>query len=154
MKLVECSATAMLAIAACVGIAYASGPIAVYALVDKVAFEPGADKPDRIRISGVFITAEEGSTDVYSAPQRGYLYFALPAGNEELARREWADLKSIAGSRQVVGLGSIWYGKARARVRKADEEAKSPDDYPLGNGLVKVNADQPRAKALLDYKDR
>ena len=29
-----------------------------------------------------------------------------------------------------------------------------PDDYPMGNGVVKINSDQPRAKALLDYKDR
>ena len=144
-------ATIALAIAACLGIANASGPIAVYALVDKVTFEPNADKPERVRISGVFITAEERS-DVYSAPQRGYLYFALPKQNRELALREWADLKSVAGTRQVVGLGSSW--AAKVRVRKPDEEAKSADDYPLGNGLVKVNPDQPRAKALLEYKDR
>ena len=153
MKLVGCSATAVLGVM-CLGIGYASGPIGVYALIDKVAFEPSADKPGLIRITGVFITAEEGSSDVYSAPQRGYLYLALPRGNEQIARREWEDLKSIAGSRQVVGLGSVWSGRARVRVRKSDEEAKSPDDYPLGNGLVKINADQPRAKALLEYKDR
>jgi hypothetical protein len=129
----------------------ASGPIAVYALVDKVALEPNADKPERIRISGVFITAEERS-DVYSAPQSGYLYFGLPRGYDELARREWADLKSVAGTRQVVGLGSSW--GAKVRVRKPDEEAKSPDDYPMGNGLIKINPEQPRAKALLDYRNR
>jgi hypothetical protein len=116
-----------------------------------VTFEPSADKPERIRISGVFITAEERS-DVYSAPQRGYLYFGLPRDNEELARREWADLKSVAGTRQVVGLGSSW--RAKVRVWKPDEEAKSPDSYPMGNGLVKINPEQPRAKALLDYRDR
>jgi hypothetical protein len=138
----------------CLGIGYASGPIGVYALVEKVAFEPSADRPDRIRITGVFITAEEGSSGVYSAPQRGYLYLALPHGNEQLVQREWGDLKAIAGSRQVVGLGSVWSGRAKVRVRKSDEEAKSPDDYPLGNGLVKINADQPRAKALLEYKGR
>jgi hypothetical protein len=154
MKPVVCFTTAVLAITVCLGIAKASGPIGVYALVDKVAFEPSADKPERIRISGVFITAEEGSSGVYSAPQPGYLYFALPRGNDALALREWADLKSIAGSRQVVGLGSVWSGKAPMRVRKSDEAPKSPDDYPMGNGLVKVNPDQPRAKALLDYKER
>ena len=51
-----------------------------------------------------------------------------------------------------MGLGSSW--AAKVRVRKTDEEAKSPDDHPMGNGMVKINADQPRAKALLDYKDR
>jgi hypothetical protein len=151
MKAIVCSVTAVLAMAACLGTVNASGPIAVYALVDKVALEPNADQPERIRITGVFIVAEE-RTDVYSAPQRGYLYCALPKGNAEIARREWADLKSVAGSRQVVGIGSSWFSKVQ--VRKPDEEAKSADDYPTGNGLVKVNADQPRAKALLDYKDR
>ena len=151
MKSIVCSATEVLVITVCLGVVNASGPIAVYALVDKVAFEPNADKPERIRVSGVFITAGERS-DVYSAPQRGYLYFALPKANDELALKEWADLKSIAGSRQVVGLGSSWF--AKVRVRKSDEEAKSPDDYPTGNGLVKVNPDQPRAKARLDYKER
>lgn len=151
MKSIACAATAVLAMTLCLGVVNASGPIAVYALVDRVVLEPNTDKPERIRISGVFITAEERS-DAYSAPQRGYLYFGLPRGNEELARREWADLKSVAGTRQVVGLGSSW--GAKVRVRKAEEEAKSPDDFPMGNGLVKINPDQPRAKALLEYKDR
>src|SRR5215471_17914023 len=93
-------ATVILATTIALGAAHASGPIAVYALVDKVTFEPNTDKPERIRISGVFITAAERS-DVYSAPQRGYLYLALPGPNRDLALREWADLKSIAGTRQV-----------------------------------------------------
>jgi hypothetical protein len=153
MKSSICPA-AVLAITFGLGVLTASGPIGVYALVDKVAFEPSSDKPERIRISGVFMAAEgtPDNSNVYSAPQRGYLYFELPKGNEELARREWADLKSVAGTRQVVGFGSSWHGKVR--VRKLIEEAKPPDDYPLGNGVVKINSDQARAKALLDYKDR
>src|SRR5205807_7529983 len=113
MKSIVCSATAVLVITVCLGVANASGPIAVYALVDKVAFEPSADKPERIRVSGVFITAGERS-DVYSAPQRGHLYFALPKATDEPALKEWADLKSIAGSRQVVGLGRSRLPKGRA----------------------------------------
>ena len=146
-----CLATAAIAISVFQGVALASGPIAVYALVEKVTFEPSAGDAQRIRISGVFITAQE-RTDVYSAPQRGYLYFVMPKSNTDMARREWTDLKSLEGTRQVVGFGSSW--SAKMRVRKADEEAKAPDDFAMGNGLVRVNADQPRAKALLDYKDR
>jgi hypothetical protein len=154
MKSIVCSFVVILAITLGTGVATASGPIGVYALVDKVAFEPSSDKPDRIKISGVFIVAEEtaDNSTVYSAPQRGYLYFVLPRGNEELARREWADLKSVAGTRQVVGFGSSWGMKEH--VRKPEEEAKVPSDFPIGNGVVKINADQPRAKALLDYKER
>ena len=151
MKSIICPAAVFL-MTLCPGVMNASGPIGVYALVDKVAFEPGADKPERIRISGVFMVAQEtpDNSTVYSAPQRGYLYFELPKGNEDLARREWTDLKSVAGTRQVVGFGSSWGTKAR--VRKPDENAKVPGDYPLGNGVVKINSDQPRATALLDYK--
>jgi len=43
MKSIVCSAAAVLAIALCLGVVNASGPIAVYALVDKVALEPNAD---------------------------------------------------------------------------------------------------------------
>lgn len=154
MKLSSWPAAAVLAVAFCPGIVHASGPIGVYTLVDKVAFEPNSDKPERIRISGVFIAAEEtpDNSTVYSAPLRGYIYFALPKGNEELARREWADLKSVAGTRQVVGFGSSWGTKVH--VRKPDEEAKLPGSYPIGNGVVRINSDQPRARALLDYKGR
>jgi hypothetical protein len=154
MKSIICLTAAVFTITLCMGVVNASGPIGVYALVDKVAFEPSSDKPERIRISGVFIAAVEtaDNSTVYSAPQRGYLYLGLPKGKEELARREWADLKSVAGTRQVVGLGSSWGTKVR--VRKLDEEANLPGDYPMGNGLVKINSDQPNARALLDYKER
>ncbi len=149
MKSVLFAAATIFAITLCPRVVSASGPIGIYALVERVAFEP-----ERIRISGVFIAAEERADNatVYAAPLRGYLYLSLPRGNEELARREWADLKSVAGTRQVVGLGSSW--GLKVRIRKPDEQAKAPDDYPLGNGLVRVNSDQPRAKALLDYKDQ
>jgi len=154
MKTLVCFATAILALTTGGGIAEASGPIGVYALVNKVTFEPAGDQPQRIRISGVFLTADQGNPGAYSEPQAGYLYLALPRGNEEVALREWNDLKSVAGSRQVVGFGSVWFRKGQLRVRKSDEAASSPDDYPIGNGVVRINADQPRAKALLDYKER
>jgi hypothetical protein len=154
VKSIICHTAAVFTITLCMGVVNASGPIGVYALVDRVAFEPNSDKPERIRISGVFIAAEEraDNSTVYSTPQRGYLYFRLPKGKEELAQKEWSDLKSVAGTRQVVGLGSSWGTKVR--VRKLDEEANLPGDYPMGNGLVKINSDQPSARALLDYKER
>jgi hypothetical protein len=136
------------ALAACLMV-QASGPIAVYALIDQVTLEPNAEKPQRARISGVFVTAAE-RTDNYSSPQKGYLYFKLPADSQEYAVREWNDLKSVAGTRQVVGFGSSWVGSAR--VHKEGEQAE-PAEYILGNGVVKINADQPRAKALLEYKE-
>jgi len=152
MKLIVFSATAVLALTVALGVATASGPITVYALVDKVTLEPNADKPERLRIAGVFITSGQ-SYDVYLPPQRGYLYFTLPAQNADLARHEWADLKSVAGTRQVVGFGSSWGANGKLHISKTDD-ATSPDQFPMGNGVVKINADHPSAKALLEYKDR
>jgi hypothetical protein len=150
MKSIVFPATAVIALTVALGVANASGPVAVYALVDKVTFE---DKPERIRISGVFITAGE-SFDVYLPPQRGFLCFTLPAAKADLARREWADLKSVAGTRQVVGFGSSWGAvSGKLHIQKTND-ATSPDQFPMGNGVVKINADHPSAKALLEYKDR
>jgi hypothetical protein len=140
----------VLAIVVCLKVANASGPIAVYALIDKVTFQPNADQPQRILISGVFITVENARNG-YSDPQRGYLCFSLPAQNPELALREWSDLKSVAGTRQVVTFGSGW--KAKVRIRKSAEALNDPDEYTLNFGVKKMNADAPSAKALLDYRN-
>src|SRR5215469_17803379 len=94
----------LLAFTLFVEVVSASGPTAVYALIDKVALEPNADRPQRIVIYGVFSTAENAG-NTYSEPYRGYLCFTLPQ-NSELALREWSDLKSVAGTRQVVAFGS------------------------------------------------
>jgi hypothetical protein len=146
-----------------VGAIHASGPIAVYALVDKVTVEPNADHPRRIQLSGVFILSSVpdgcGSPSLpcsttYSAAQKGYLYFSLPGQYADQALREWVDMKSVAGTRQVVGFGSGWF-RNDARVRKDGEKAEGPQEWPINNtGVVKVNADRPEAKALLEYRDK
>ena len=69
-----------------------------------------------------------------------------------MALKEWADLKSVAGTRQVVGFGSAW--SAKVRLRKPDEKPEAPDNYVMGNGMVKLRPDHPQSKELLEYKDR
>ena len=141
-----------LSLAAGLGTLHASGPMAVYALIDKVTFEPNTDHPDRVRISGVFITsAQQGSE--YSPPQRGYLYFSLPARDAERARQEWFSLKDVAGTRQVVGFGAGW-SLPDVQVRKPGTPEKPPDEYTLNIGLTTLSGAQPRAKLLLEYKDQ
>jgi hypothetical protein len=140
-------------------IASASGPIAVFALVDKVTLEPDGDRAQRILIYGVFSSATNtNNANIYSDPQRGYLCFSLPTlasptQSSELALREWSDLQSVAGTRQVVAFGSAWLGKVRVRKTSSDAE-NDPDVYTLNFGVKKLDAGQVNAKALLDYKDR
>lgn len=137
-----------------VGAARASDRVGVYALVDKVTLEPSAEKPERIQISGVFARATPNDRNLYDAPQRGYLYFTLPIGREDLARREWNDLKELAGTRKVVALGSR--DGIKPRIRRTDEKPEGADVYEVNAGLVKIRSDTDYApvKSLLEHKGR
>jgi hypothetical protein len=143
-------AMACLAMAIGLQVAHASGPIGLYARIDKVTLKPAGDKPQLIRIDGVF-SIKGDNAGTYSAPQSGYVYFALLADRQELARNEWNDLKSVQPG-AVIGLGSVWDGPAQVHVRKAGEPEANPDPYPMGNGLVRMNASNAHAKALFDYR--
>ena len=114
--------------------------------------EPNAASPQTIQIWGVFSMAKPNDRNHYLQPARGYLYFKL-GGNEEAARKEWADLKEVAGTRQIVAFGSRY--DPPARLRKADERPASPDRYSTNIGLQKVSGrtDYAPVRALLDYKD-
>src|ERR1041385_6672353 len=98
-------ATAIAVISCAPVVAHASDPMGVYAIVEKVTLEPNADKPERVQITDVFSFAKEQRGDNYEAPQRGYLYFKL-ADRPDQARREWNDLKAMAGKHEVVAFGS------------------------------------------------
>jgi hypothetical protein len=127
----------------------ASDRTGIYARVDKVVLEPDTKAPERIQIWGAFALARTDDRNSYDSPQRGYLYFSCKAGKEEVCRSEWADLKAIAGTGKVIGFG----GRAllRPHVRKAEEKAANPDEYPLNFGLVRMDnrsSDYPPIVAL------
>jgi hypothetical protein len=93
----------------------ASGRTSVYAVIEKVVFEPNETNAERIHLWGAFSFAgitllgeTTGPRLLGSKPLRGYLYFSLPpAGGDhiKLVRTEWADLKSMAGTGQAVSFG-------------------------------------------------
>jgi len=115
----------------------ASDPIGIYALVDKVIFEPSEGAPQRVQIWGTFALADVVSR-VYTKPQRGYLYYAVPVGKEEIARKEWADLKSVAGTGTAVAFGARH--SMLGKVRPDSEKPGSPDVYNIGGtGVSRIN---------------
>jgi hypothetical protein len=144
-------ATLILLAALSLGTARASDFASVYALIDKVVFEPNADKPERIQIFGVFAVARTDDRNLYQPAQRGYLYFTLPNGQRDLALREWADLKAKAGTHTVISFGVRSTLKAPT-VRKTSEKPASPDEYTLGFGPVQVRSDTDYApvKSVLE----
>lgn len=115
--------------------AKASDPTGVYAFVDKIVFEPNDTAPERVQVWGGF-TLATGRGDNYDPAKRGYMYFKLRTGEEDICRKEWADLKSVAGTGQIVAFGARW--DKNGTVRLADAKAENADTYPKGWGMKKI----------------
>jgi hypothetical protein len=165
----------------------ASVPIGFYGLIDNVVFEPNEAAAVRVQVWGSFayveragLTTPSASGDTaISAARRGYLYFRVSdvAGDYgAVVRREWADLKSVAGTGQGVGFGR-WlhmggfgsihpdapspfgvYAPSGARldlrVRPSSEPVANPIDYLTNAGVVKISEASHAAvlKALREAK--
>jgi hypothetical protein len=111
--------------------------VGVYARIDKVVVEPSSGDPQRVQIWGAFALATKDNRNTYDAAEKGYLYYSVAPGQETACRREWADLKSLAGTDQIVGFGVR--NRPRAKVHKATDKPGEPDVYPVGSGLVKMS---------------
>ncbi|HMJ66589.1 MAG TPA: hypothetical protein VK615_14695 [Candidatus Binatia bacterium] len=132
--------------------ARASDPVGVYAFVDKVVLEPSEGQAERIQIWGGFALAE-GYGETYAPAKRGYMYFTVKPGQEEVCRKEWSDLKTLAGSDQFVAFASRH--KAKGTVRKASDKPEKPDVYPTGFGLTKIKKrDYPPINDLAALKKK
>jgi hypothetical protein len=133
--------TSLLVLLALSSLAYEAGAYSdhtgIYARIDKVVLEPNDSAPERIQIWGGFALAGTQDRNSYDQPRRGYLYLACEPGKQEVCRKEWTDLKSVAGTDQVVGFGGRF--QPRPRLRKAEEKVADPDKYPLNFGVVKVS---------------
>src|SRR5436305_1932315 len=116
----------------------ASDMVGIYTVVEKVVLEPSDAAPERIQIWGAFSLADRNSGSAYGPAQRGYLYYTCMAGQETACRKEWADLKSLAGKDTGVGFGARY--KDTGTIRKAGEKPASPDVYPIERGIIRLSA--------------
>jgi hypothetical protein len=112
--------------------ASASDPIGAYCLIEKVVLEP-SDCPDRAQVWGACALADRYG---YRAPARGYFYYSIPTGQEDVTRREWLDLKAVAGTQEAIGFGGR--NRNMGRFRPLAEAPKQPDAYPLNIGVLKL----------------
>jgi hypothetical protein len=134
----------------CTASVRASDPIGVFAKIDKAVVEPTEGTPERIQLWGSFCLADPSNRDTYLPPQKGYLYYKLPAEKSEVALKEWNDLKAAVGTGEVIGF-STRHG-TRPKVRDAAAKPENPDAYALGFGMVKGDrrgSSYPPVKALL-----
>jgi hypothetical protein len=123
------------------------GNIGIYAIVDKIVFEPNDSSPKRIQIWGLFVVPVRMSSGEYRAPDRGVLYFRIAPGMEEAARKEWAELKAMAGTGRAFGFTNYWMPDPTDSQHSTSLEVHvyrnadlcAPNSYPLGIGIVKTN---------------
>jgi hypothetical protein len=141
----------ILVVAAAGSALYASDPIAVYARIDRVVMTPAEGTPNTVQIFGVFSLAEPNDRNTYQAPRRGYLYLTLPTDDAQ-ARREWNDLKAVAGTKQIVAFGNR--ARLKATLRAENDAPSAPDTYFTGWGVTKVKADTDYApiRGLAAYR--
>jgi len=130
---------------------WASDRVGVYAIVEKVVFEPNEAAPQRVQIWGAFALTDGKSGAGYLPPQRGYLYYTIDPAKPEISRKEWADLKAIAGTGQGIGFGFRY--NTNTRVRKETEKVESPDRYPVSMGLVKMGPPHDNAVIIPGLKE-
>ena len=132
----------------------ASGMIGIYGIVERVVLEPNATAPERIQVWGAFayVDGSQARSVVASTAKRGYLYFKLPGSETGYAtdahiaaiRREWTDLKSVAGTGQAVGFGRWLY--------IASFGALQPDVRPVPPSVILENV--PRGGSAIDLRVR
>ncbi len=134
----------------------ASDPVGVYAMVERVVMQPGNNTPKTVQIWGAFAPSVEPPRPTYKPEQaygevqRGYMYFACPAEKSAMCAAEWNDLKTVAGTSEVVGFSTRW-ARSKARVRLSTEAVSSPDIYETNVGIVKLGkyGDYPSVVAAL-----
>jgi hypothetical protein len=146
--------------------ASASGPVGIYGIVERVVFEPSEASPRRVQVWGAFAYADIRAAQGWASPaaqqrsassvERGYLYFALPTlvggqttpADVELVKREWADLKAVAGTGQAIGFGRWAAGFNDLRIRPASESPTGPATYQTNAGIVKLSDDGSHAALI------
>ena len=106
----------MFLLATAAPLTHASGAVGIYGIIEKVTFAPNAQSPDRVQVQGAFVVFDRwvNGAPRTAVPARGYLSFQLPVRTQEaeVARREWADLASVAGTGTAVAFSSfsMWGG--------------------------------------------
>ncbi|MDA1015388.1 MAG: hypothetical protein O3A00_13170 [Planctomycetota bacterium] len=133
---------AIILITGCTRWLEASDHNGIYALIEQVTLTGADSAAETIQVRGSFALAK--GTREYHPPKYGYLYFQLRDGKEDVCRKEWADLKRVAGTGEIVSFGGR-YDRDRqpaklGRVRNLTENPTKPNEYPLNFGVNRVRA--------------
>jgi hypothetical protein len=117
---------------------WASDPVGIYAVIERVELEPNSVEPERVQLWGWFEMADVDRRR-YQEPKHGCLYYSLADGKHDVCRREWRDLADSAGSGKCVAFGQRH--TELGKVRKFGDKLDSPTPYPVAAGLFALHDD-------------
>lgn len=123
--------------------------IGVYALIDRVVFEPDAANPERVQLWGVFRVAdtfrvEDGrltriTLTAFHPVARGYMYFELNPDHVGESRSEWRQIARQAGTGQPVAFGARVPGVERALPLAGRFDATAMNDTAYIGWMIRYN---------------
>jgi hypothetical protein len=159
----------------------ASGALGIYGVVEKVVFEPSEAAPERVQVWGAFAYVDGAGRQglTVSPAKRGYMYFRMDPAQADAIKKEWADLKSVAGTGQAIGFGQWFYigrfpslqpdtrsdmppyilerapgnPQTDLRVRPEAEKPANPALYHTNAGIVKLSDSGGHAEIVKQLKD-
>lgn len=128
------------------GVAHASDPVGVYAVVKKVAYEGDPNAPSAVRICGAFALSNINNGSYFN-PASGYLYYNCRAGEEAMCRMQWKEITATA-DKSCVAFGARRQNggvENKNGTVRTDLPPQSPDPYPIALGVVAMpmNAEGP-----------
>lgn len=134
------------------GEAWASNPCGIYARIEEVTLEPGADPPTWVLIKGDFLVALDSGRQL--APVRGYICFSsepLKGKDKDKCLLEWNDLKVLV-EQKGAGKAYVAFGSAFSEVfssypeiqRTVEQAKQNPFPHPVHHGLTKLRVPNSR----------
>lgn len=120
--------------------AEASDHNGIYALIENVVIRDAGTPNETVQVLGLFSLAK-GQRE-YQLPVHGYMFFKLIEGKEDVCRKEWADLKRVAGTKLPISFARRFERNRDpanlGRIRKLHEKPTKPDTYVLHYGVRKM----------------
>jgi hypothetical protein len=121
--------------------AWASGPLPVIAVVDKVVPASESGPPKSVEVWGTFVVLEGGDLLKYGMPHYGYYHYTAVEGKEEECGRDWKEMQKYAGTGTVLGWGNGDDPRHAGELHSSQAKPGKGDPYPLAYGVLKFRAD-------------
>jgi len=123
----------------------------IYSVIEDVKHTSAGTPGETVRVRGIFSLAT--GRNEYKPPVYGYMLFGLKKGEEVLCRKEWADLKRVVGTGQVIAFSGRYRKGTReyaelGRVYKLNETPAKPDDHSTE---YSSNIGVQRVRRSMDY---